>query len=90
MNRFAGLQAGFALGSNGNRGPRAVRSSLGNLLNPDLQGIGGKAHSLLWKAIEKCGLNIPNIAFLNAGLFFDIPCYSGFNCLHVRKVLSQI
>jgi hypothetical protein len=90
MNRFAGLQAGFALGSNGNRSPRAIHSSLCNLLNPDFDRIGGQAYRVMWKAIEKCGLNIPNIAFLNAGLFFDIPCYSGFNCLHVRKVLSQI
>ena len=34
--------------------------------------------------------DIPNIAFLNAGLLFDIPYYSGFNCLHVGKVFTEL
>jgi hypothetical protein len=60
------------------------------LFNPDFQGIGGKAHSFLWKAIEKCGLNIPNIAFLNAGLLFDIPYYTGFNDLTRRLTNAHL
>jgi hypothetical protein len=59
------------------------------LLNSDFHWIGGKAYSVLWEAIEKCGLDIPDIAFLYARLLFDVSRHSGFNDLHVRRSLLK-
>jgi len=40
-------------------------------------------HGAQWKRVKKRRLNVPNIAFLDTGILFDILGYSRVDCLHV-------
>jgi len=62
----------------------AVRSGCLKLINPNFTGIRGDVHGVFGKGVKKRRLDVPNIAFLDAGILFDILGYSRSDCLYVN------
>ena len=52
----------------GNGSARAVCSGYLKLVNPNFTGIRGDAHGVIGKGVKKRRLDVPNIAFLDAGI----------------------
>ena len=73
--------------SDGKGSTRAVSSGCLKLLNRDFNGINNDGMGVVRKAVKKRRLDVPNVAFLNAWIFFDILSYARFNCLHVNSSL---
>ena len=57
------------------------------MVNPNFTGIRGDAHGVIGKGVKKRRLDVPNIAFLDAGILFDILGYSRLDCLYVSGSL---
>jgi hypothetical protein len=54
-----------------------------NWLTPILPGSAVMCMASSGRGVKKRRLDVPNIAFLDAGILFDILGYSRFDCLHV-------
>jgi hypothetical protein len=60
------------------------------LLNPDFDGVRRDVRGITGKRIKKRCLDVPDIAFLDAWILFDIRRYSGFDCLHCERFFNPM
>jgi hypothetical protein len=60
------------------------------LLHPDLNGIRGDRGGIAGKGIQKRRLDVPDIAFLDAGIFFDILRYARFDSFHCERFFNPM
>jgi hypothetical protein len=60
------------------------------LLNRNFDGIRGDLRGVTGKWTKKRCLDVPDIAFLDAWILFDIRRYSSFDCLHCERFLNPV
>ena len=83
MNHLTGSERRLFLRSYRNRSSGAIHSGSLQLFNPNFNGVGGEACGLTWQGVKKRRLDIPDIAFLDTRILFNIFRYSRFDDLHV-------
>jgi len=71
-----------ASSTNGENGPREIQRRTRNLFHSNFPRVGNEANFLIRKTLEEHGFNVPEVAFLNAWIFLNVPCNSGLDCFH--------